>query len=186
MSAARLQRGIVQLYVGDGKGKTCAALGAVLRALGRGLRVALVHFQKNLGVTGEHLALESLPHSPLIQCFGLPPGPKGELRWVDPERPSAEARKLAAESLEAVRQAASSGDYDLVVGDELLDAAVWGLVPWEQILALMRDKCQQTELILTGQRASPRVLEAADLVSGVEKIKHPYDQGLAAREGIEY
>ncbi|MFQ6133187.1 MAG: cob(I)yrinic acid a,c-diamide adenosyltransferase [Armatimonadota bacterium] len=186
MSAPGLERGIVQLYVGDGKGKTCAALGAALRALGRGLRVAVIHFQKNLGATGEHLALQSLPNPPDLRCFGLPPGPEGEYRWVDPERPSEEARKLGADCLEAVREAATSGDYDLVVGDELLDAAGWRIVTWEQILELMGGKCAQTELILTGRSCTPRVLEAADLVSAIEKVKHPYDEGLAAREGIEF
>ena len=181
-----LEQGIVQLYVGDGKGKTCAALGAALRALGRGLRVAVIHFQKNLGATGEHIALQSLPNPPLIQCFGLPPGPEGEFRWVDPKHPSEEARRLAADALQGVREAACSGEYDLVVGDELLEAAAWELLAWEQILALMRDKSAHTELILTGGHASPRVIEAADLVTGVGKIKHPYDEGLPAREGIEY
>ncbi len=181
----RLQRGLVHVYVGGGKGKTSAALGAALRAMGRGLRVAVVHFMKNLDSTGEHFALRSLPHPPPIHCFGLPPGPDGELRWIDVEHPRPEAFESARGARDEVRRLVTSGEYDLVIGDELLDAADWRLVPWEDILGIMRDKALHTELILTGHKADARAVEAADIVTRMEKVKHPYDQGMKARLGIE-
>jgi cob(I)alamin adenosyltransferase len=176
----------VQLYTGTGKGKTSAAVGLIVRAAGRGMRCALIHFLKREDATGEHLALKRLRPPVLIRCFGLPPTPSGRWRWVRPDRPSKAAFTLAREALAAVRECATSGRFDVVVGDELLHAVGFRLLPVGELVALVTEKAPATELVLTGRTAPPALIEVADLVTDMRKVKHPYDAGLTAREGIEY
>jgi cob(I)alamin adenosyltransferase len=176
----------VQLYVGRAKGKTTAAVGLLVRAAGRGLRGALIQFGKRASSSGEHFVLQGLDDRITVHCFGMRPGAGGWGRWITRGRPTEEALKLARDALEATNEAASSGEYDIVVGDELLYALDFGLIGREDIESLLKRRARQTELVLTGDSAPRWLVEAADLVTQMRKLKHPYDSGLQAREGIEF
>jgi cob(I)alamin adenosyltransferase len=172
------RRGLVELYTGAGKGKTSAAIGVVVRALGNGLRVYIAFFMKGATPSGERHILTSLPGI-RVQSFGT-------AGFINPDNIQPMARKKAGEGLAAARGAMLSGDFDLVVLDELALAATWGLVSIDDVLALMADKPESVELVLTGRLADARLVKAADLVTEMVKIKHPYDKGVQARQGIEY
>jgi len=173
-----LSRGLVQVFTGDGKGKTSAALGAVLRALGRGLRVYITFFMKDDDSYGERNILSRLPNV-TVASFG---------RWkfIDPADVRQQEIEQVSQALAAAREAMLSGDYDLVVLDEMNLVVSWKLVPLEEIIRLISDKPRGVELILTGRNADARLIQLADLVTEMLKIKHPYDKGVVGRKGIEY
>jgi len=173
-----LRRGLVQIFTGDGKGKTTAAIGAVIRALGHGLRVYVAFFMKGNHPSGERNILSQLPNV-TMESFGA-----GGL--VDSANIKPEEKEQAKRGLAAARKAMLSGNYDLVVLDELNLAVAWNLVELDEVLKLIDDKPEGVELILTGRRADSKLIKSADLVTEMLKIKHPYDEGVAAREGIEY
>ena len=173
-----LKRGLVQIYTGEGKGKTSAALGVVLRATGAGLRVYIAFFMKGDFGYGEKRGLSRLENV-TMSSFGGPD-------FVDPANINPEAIGQAGQALGAAREAMLSGRYDLVVLDEVNVAAAWGLVPLNDMVDLIRYKPDNVELILTGRYADPALIERADLVTEMTKIKHPFDEGTAARRGIEY
>jgi len=169
---------LVQIFTGDGKGKTTAAIGAVIRALGHGLRVYVAFFMKGDYPYGERSILSQLPNV-TIASFGS----RG---FIDPANIKPEEKEQAKRALAAAREAMLSGSYDLVVLDEVNLAAAWNLVELDEVLKLIEDKPPGVELILTGRRADSKLVKAADLVTEMLKIKHPYDEGVAAREGVEY
>jgi len=169
---------LVQIFTGDGKGKTTAAIGAVIRALGHGLRVYVAFFMKGDYPYGERSILSQLPNV-TIASFGS----RG---FIDPANIKPEEKEQAKRALAAAREAMLSGSYDLVVLDEVNLAAAWNLVELDEVLKLIEDKPLGVELILTGRRADSKLVKAADLVTEMLKIKHPYDEGVAAREGVEY
>ncbi len=173
-----LRRGLVQIFTGDGKGKTSAAIGAVIRALGHGLRVYIVFFMKGDYPYGERNILSQLP-SVTVDSFGS----EG---FVDPANVKPEDREQAKKALAAARKAMLEGNYDLVVLDEVNVAVAFKLVEVDEVLKLIDDKPEGVELILTGRRADSKLVQSADLVTEMLKIKHPYDEGVAARGGIEY
>ena len=170
--------GLVEVFTGNGKGKTSAALGTVLRALGHGLQVYIVYFMKGDYPYGEQQALSRLPNVTLARF-----GRKG---FVEPTDVKQEDKEQAALALEAARQAVLSGEYDLVVLDEVNIAIAWGLVDIEEVIELVKQKPEKVELILTGRYADTRLIELADLVTEMVEIKHPYAKGIAARKGIDY
>lgn len=172
-----LERGCIQVYTGNGKGKTTAALGLSLRAVGRGLRVCFFQFIKGGGPYGEQLAAERL--APLFTIIST-----GRPGWVNRDDIT-EDRRLAQEALEQARGIITSGDYDLVVLDELNGAVGFGLVDVEQVLELFSLKPAAMELVLTGRNVHERVVEAADLVTEMREVKHYYRAGVPARIGIE-
>jgi cob(I)alamin adenosyltransferase len=173
-----LSKGLVQVFTGDGRGKTSAAIGTVIRALGHGLKVYIAFFLKGAHPSGEFHLLSQLS-SVTMARFG-----SGGL--VDPQNIKAEEREGAEKALAAAREAMLSGKYDMVVLDEVNVAAAFGLIAVDDVLKLIGDKPQKVELILTGRRADTRIVQAADLVTECLKIKHPYDTGVAARGGIEF
>jgi len=170
--------GTVQLYTGDGKGKTTAAFGLALRAAGHGRRVLILQFMKGSERYGEVLAARRLAGVAVEQY--------GRDDFVRRGAPTAEDRRLAAAGMARARQAVASGDYDLVILDELNVAVAYGLVPEDDVLALIKGKAAALELVLTGREAPPALIEAADLVTEMKEIKHPYQRGVKAREGVEY
>ncbi|GFE62613.1 cob(I)yrinic acid a,c-diamide adenosyltransferase [Geobacter sp. AOG2] len=172
-----LERGCIQVYTGNGKGKTTAALGLALRAIGRGLKVCVFQFIKGGGPYGEHLIAEKLAPLFTIMQSGRP-------GWVN-TRDITEDRRVAQEALERAKGILASGEYDLVVLDEINGAVGFGLVDVEQVLELMSLKPERTELVLTGRNAHERVIEAADLVTEMREVKHYYKAGVPARTGIE-
>ena len=173
-----LSQGLVQLYTGNGKGKTSAAMGAVLRAAGCGLRVYIAFFMKGDYPYGERNSLSKLPNVDVASF--------GSLEFVDPADVKPDEIEQAKQALAAARRAMLSGEYDLVVLDEVNVAAAWKLVELDEVVELIRGRPQNVELILTGRYADAALMQMADLVTEMVSIKHPYDQGIMARKGIEY
>jgi cob(I)alamin adenosyltransferase len=172
-----LERGYVQLYTGDGKGKTTASLGLVLRALGQGLRPAVLQFMKADPNWGEIVSLRKLG-VPVQQC--------GLDHWVIADKISDEDRAAAAEGFARARALVESGDHDLVVLDELVTAVFFELVPLKSVLDLIAAKPAAVELVITGRRAPEELIAAVDLATEMRPLKHYYDAGVRARPGIEY
>jgi len=173
-----LARGLIQVYTGDGKGKTTAALGLALRAAGHGLRVEIVQFMKGWPGYGELRGVEQLATVAIH--------PFGRSGWVHPDHAEPEDYEQAVEALAYARQAMTSGKADIVVLDEVNVALDYGLLDLEAVLALLDDKPPTMELILTGRNAHPEVIHQADLVTEMRKVKHPYDQGIHGRQGIDF
>ena len=174
------KKGLVQVFTGNGKGKTTAALGTVLRAAGHGFKVLVIFFIKGNSFDGEFTTLPSLPNVEVAK-FGL-------RKWImDPKNVSPGEIAEAKKALESAHQAVTSGKYDIVVLDEINVAVYFKLLEAGDVIRLIKEKSPDTELILTGRYADNRVIEAADLVTEMKNIKHPYElQGIKAREGIEY
>lgn len=168
----------MQVFTGDGKGKTSAAVGTVVRAVGHGLRVYVVFFMKGDYPYGEYETLFKLPGVTVSQF--------GQREFVDPNNVRPEERQQAEEALSAAREAMLSGKYDLVVLDEVNVAVGWKLIDTGEVIKFIKDKPKHVELILTGRYADAKIIEMADLVTEMKKIKHPYDKGIPARKGIEY
>ncbi len=178
MADAREGReGYVQLYTGDGKGKTTAALGLVLRALGHDLSVAVLQFMKADPTWGEIVMLRRLGVE-VAQC--------GLDHWVMKGAATTEDLAAAAAGFARARDLVMSGEYDVVVLDELVTALFFELVALDDVLALMRARPAHVELVITGRRAPDELVEAADLVTEMVPRKHYYDAGVEAREGIEF
>jgi len=178
-SAEHLSRGLVQVFTGDGKGKTSAALGIVLRALGHGFRVYITYFMKGGEYPyGERRILSQLPNVTMASF--------GSKEFIDPASIKPEEIEQAKQALSAARQAMLSGNYDLVVLDEVNLAVAWKLVELDEVIRLINDKPQNVELILTGRQADTKLVKLADLVTEMLNIKHPYSKGITARKGIDY
>lgn len=174
----RKHKGLIQVFTGNGKGKTTAALGTILRAVGHGKRVYIVFFMKGDYPYGERSSLALLPNVEVASF--------GSREFCNPEQKKPEEIEQARQALEAVRNAMLSGKYDIVVIDEVGVALAFRLIELEDVLSLLRQKPPELELILTGRYADRRLIEMADLVTEMVKIKHPFDRGIKARMGIEY
>ena len=169
--------GQVQIYTGNGKGKTTAALGLCLRASGHGLRICFIQFMKS-GEYGELKALKKFPKV-IIKQFGLP-----GLIKVGQAKP--QDWKLADQALQYAKKAINSQKYDLIVLDEIIVAIYFKLIAESKVIKIIKEKPKGLELVLTGRKCSAKVINTADLVSEVKEIKHYYKSGLKARSGIEY
>jgi len=172
-------KGLVQVFTGSGKGKTTAALGAVIRAAGHGFKICVIFFIKGESSGGEYSTLARLPNVK-VQSFGL----RQFIYKNNAVNPEEKAQAQAA--LAAAREAIVSGGYDLVVLDEINVAVYFQLIEPDEVLQLIKDKPPHVELIMTGRNADSRIIEAADLVTEMVKIKHPFDKGTKARKGIEF
>ena len=171
------EKGYVQVYTGDGKGKTTAALGLALRAAGAGAKVYLAQFAKAAGCS-ELAAIERLGGQILVSRHGS----GAFIR----RKPSAEDVRAARAGLREARRALVSGDYHLVILDEANVATYFGLFPVDDLLDLIDARPDHVELVITGRRADPAVVARADLVTEMREVKHYGERGVAAREGIEY
>jgi len=169
---------MVEVFTGEGKGKTSASLGMILRALGHGLRAYIVFFMKGNFPYGEQKTLSQLPNV-TFDKFGFE-------TFCDPENIKPEEKEQAQMALSAAREAMLSGNYDLVILDEVNVAAGWKLIDTSQVVQLIKDKPENVELILTGRHADPRIIELADVVTNMAKVKHPYDKGILSRKGFDY
>ncbi|MCC6177738.1 MAG: cob(I)yrinic acid a,c-diamide adenosyltransferase [Chloroflexi bacterium] len=176
-------RGLVIVNTGDGKGKTTAALGLTLRAAGNGFRVLVIQFIKGRWKTGETKAIEAL--APNVQLVRMGMGFTIE-RLRDRRIPMEEHEEAASRAFERAREVVLSGEYDMVVLDEILGSIKAGLVSLDDVLALIKDKPSRLHLVLTGRGAPPELIEAADLVTEMRAVKHPYTQGIPAQRGIEF
>ena len=173
-----LERGLIQVYTGDGKGKTTAALGLALRAAGQGLRVYIAQFMKGWPDYGELRALQSI-HDITVEQFG-------RVAFVSRQNPDPEDGRLAQEGWRRSLDALQGGKYDVVILDEVNVALDYGLLALPQVLQVLDAKPAHVELVLTGRGAHPEVVQRADLVTEMLAIKHPYDSGVDGRKGIEY
>jgi cob(I)alamin adenosyltransferase len=175
--AGRARQGLVVVNTGHGKGKTTAALGVVLRAWGRGMRVIIIQFVKTrTGNYGENRAARKL---------GIEMIPMGEgFTWLskDIEKDKATAR----EAWELARQKIYSDEYDLVVLDELTYPLTYGWIPVQEVIDALRQRPEGLHVIITGRDAPEELVEYADLVTEMQEIKHPFNKGLKAQPGIEF
>lgn len=169
---------MIQVFTGNGRGKTTAALGSVLRALGQGLNVYIAHFMKGTHVYGEQKALAQLPNVTIEQF--------GTAGFVDPRNVKEEDKAEAQRAFNSARDAITGGKYDLVVMDEANVAVAWGLIAVDDLVNLAKERPENVEIIITGRYADPRLMTVADLVTEMVEVKHPYQQGIKAREGFEY
>ena len=170
------KEGCVHVYTGNGKGKTTAALGLLLRAAGAGWTVFLGQFLKKKG-SSEHKAISRLGEGVTVRTFG------GD-RAIGAS-PSPQDSLLAREGLAVLREALESRQYDLVIADEILVAASLGILPEGDVLGLLEARPASVELVLTGRDAFPELLRRADLVTEMREVRHYFRRGLPARRGIE-
>jgi cob(I)alamin adenosyltransferase len=168
-------KGLVHVYTGDGKGKTTAALGLAMRAAGQGMKVAFIQFLKGLP-SGELLFAQQYKPFEIVQIS------VGDSFKKSKEQLSQEAQQTLAYA----KQEIVSGKYDLVILDEIFIAIHQGLITVKQVLDLLDAKPSSVELVLTGRKASPEIVQRADLVTEMLLIKHPFTGGITARRGIEY
>ena len=176
------RRGLTIVYTGNGKGKTTAAVGLTVRAAGNRMRVFFLQFIKGQWKSGEREILRGLPGVDL-EVTGRGFTIEG-LR--NPKIPMEDHAAAAAHGWAVAQQIVHEGDYDVVVLDEILGAVTAGLVPLEELLALVRTKPAELHLVLTGRGAPGDLVELADLVSEVQPIKHPLERGIKAQRGIEF
>lgn len=172
------QRGLLMVYSGQGKGKTTAALGLALRAVGHGKKVLIVQFMKGDPNYGEVKAAKHLPGLEIVQ--------KGQKSFVDRSDPGADDMRLAQEALKLGAKAIAGGDQDLVVLDELNVAVDYGLISLDDMLTALDKRRPEVDVVVTGRGAHPELVKRADMVSEVLDIKHHFHNGTPARAGIEY
>ena len=172
----RMKKGYVQVYTGDGKGKTTAALGLSLRAAGAGLKVYIGQFLKQGGYS-ELEALKRFSDLITIEQFGT-----GRYIMGDP---TPEDFAAARRALAALTSAVASGDYDVVIMEEANVAEKFGLITGQDLLDVIDRKPEGVELVITGRGCPKQVVERADLVTEMRPVKHYYDKGVLARTGIE-
>jgi cob(I)alamin adenosyltransferase len=173
-----MQQAIIQVYTGNGKGKTTAATGLMVRALGQGMKVLLVRFLKPLDPpSGELKILQKQPNFDMLTAG---------LGGVYDRNDKADFAQDSEATFQVAREKIMTGLYDLVVLDEFNNILHKNYLPLADALNLLRNRPAGTELVLTGRNAPDEVLEMAQLVTRVEKVKHPFDEGIPARQGIEY
>lgn len=198
MERPRLTKGLIQVYTGNAKGKTTAAMGLAFRALGHGFRVAMVQFMKGSSYYGEIFTAARLypsfpiyqfgrecTHSHLIrqglsECFGCGDCfvKKGEAKPQDV--------KEAHLALDKARELMLSGEVDILILDEINNALYFELLTVDEVVQFLKEKPSQVELVLTGRNAPKEILEMASLVTEMVEVKHPFAEGVPARRGIEY
>jgi cob(I)alamin adenosyltransferase len=179
MAETRLARGLIQVYTGDGKGKTTCALGLALRAVGHGLRVYMVQFMKGRETGEAKVAADRLAPDMTLRYFGRP-------GLVNLKAPAPEDLALIREAWDLARQVILAGEHGLVILDEINLALTFNLLPQEEVFQVLRDRPPWVEVVLTGRQAPPELVELADLVTEMRPLKHYYEAGVKARRGIEW
>lgn len=170
---------MIIVYTGDGKGKTTAALGLILRASGYNKKILLVQFVKN-SFSGELKPLKLLKGLKIIR------GGKGFVGILGDKLPFEEHRKAAQSTFDLLYKEIMSGSWDLVVADEIIGAISGKLISPEEVINLISIKPQEVDLVLTGRGASKKLIELVDLVTEMKEIKHPFKKGVLAKVGLDY
>jgi len=172
------ERGLLLVHTGTGKGKSTAAFGMVLRCLGHGMRVGIVQFVKGVWQTGERAVLARFPE--LVTCRAMGEG----FTWDTQDR----ARDIAAAraAWEAAKEMMADPSYRLVLLDELNIVLRYDYLPLDEVLQVLRSKPRDLHIIVTGRNARPELIEAADLVTEMTLVKHPFRAGIKAQQGIEF
>jgi cob(I)alamin adenosyltransferase len=179
-----LEKGLVQVYTGDGKGKTTAALGLALRAAGRGNKVLIYQFLKPPSLElGERFALERGPVRIRVEALETPWDLSESLHN---EQDKARVREAVKVGMARLIETAQKGFYDVLVLDEIVFCLAQGLAEFEDVVRLIEQRAPRVELVLTGRGATPELIALADLVTEMKKVKHPFDKGVQARAGIDY
>ena len=176
-------KGLLMVHTGEGKGKTTAALGLALRAFGAGLKILILQFIKGGQNYGELDAIKILEKIPdfqgkikIKQC-GIGFTSKGDF---------SEHKKFAQETLNFAEKEILSGEWDLIILDEINYAVKFGLITEEEIFSLIKKRPPNLHLLLTGRDALSEIIEIADLVTEMKLIKHPFQKGIKAQQGIEF
>lgn len=173
-----MQKGLIQVYTGDGKGKTTAALGLALRAVGHGLKVLVIQFMKGNINYGELESSKKL--SPYLTIK-----PMGRETFVSRTHPDPVDVRMVQDAFDLAKRVLDEEVYDILILDEINVAVDYGLIPLPDLLHLLDAKPVGVELVLTGRNARPEILEKADLVTEMVEQKHYYRNGVSAREGVE-
>jgi len=179
-----LKKGLVQIYTGDGKGKTTAAFGLALRAAGQGNKVLIYQFLKPSSLDiGERFALQLGAVRIRVEAL--------DVEWdmaksFEDTKQVAEAKAAISEALERIAQTAEKRFYDLLILDEIVFCLSKGLAKLEDIKSIIDKRDPAVEIVLTGRDATKELIALADLVTEMKKIKHPFDKGISARRGIEF
>lgn len=169
---------MLHIYCGDGKGKTTCAMGLAVRAAGHGRKVVVAQFLKGSN-SGERTILESIPH---VNCLPVPETIKFIFMMDEQEKANARAETTASFH-QAVER---SKDADLLVLDELCGALSTDMVPLDAVLAFLDSRPENLEVVITGRDPAPELQERADYITEMRKVKHPFDKGVNAREGVEW
>ena len=172
-----MQKGYIHVYTGFGKGKTTAALGLGLRAAGAGLKVHMIQFMKGRRYS-EIDSIENLPNFTISQY--------GRDEFVSKEKPKQIDIDLAQEGFAHTKDVIKNTKYDMVILDEINVAVDYNLIPLDNVLKLIEEKPEKLELVLTGRDAHPELVKIADVVTEMLEIKHPYQEGVTARKGIDF
>jgi len=172
---------LVIVYTGKGKGKTTAALGMALRAVGHKQKICLIQYIKGSWHYGELDSLERLgPELDLIVTG------KGFVGIIDDKSPKKDHEKVANEAIQLSKEKIESGKYDIVILDEINYAVNLGLIDIKQVIDLIKSRPQNVNIVLTGNHAMPELIEIADLVTEMKEIKHPFQLGIKAKKGIDF
>lgn len=173
-------KGLVILYTGEGKGKTTAALGLVLRAVGYKRRCLIIQFGK-IWFIGEKEGVKKLsPYVKFIQ------GGKGFVKILGDKLPLSEHKKAVRETFELLYKEVMSDKWDVIVADEVVGAVSSKLLSLTKLLQLVKHKPDKLDLVLTGHHAPDKLIKAADLVTEMKEVKHPYQKGILAKKGIDF
>ena len=178
---ADTKRGLIIVHTGPGKGKTTAALGTALRAVGQGMKVLMVQFIKGSWHYGELDAAKMLGD----QRFQILPMGRGFVK-VGAEKPDPQDVQMVEQAWEFAAAKMRGGECDLLILDEINYAISYKMLEPEIVVAALREKPEMLHVILTGRNAHPSIVECADLVTEMREVKHPYDKGIQAQRGIEY
>ncbi len=170
--------GLIQVYTGNGKGKTTASLGLAFRALGHDFKVCMIQFMKKNEEYGEVKAARKVPNLTLIQV--------GREEFVDLKNPDSIDYKLAEEGWKLAKSAILSGEHDIVILDEINVAMATKLIDTSAVATFLQEKNNNTEVILTGRYAPAEITAIAHLVTEMQDIKHPCTAGIPARQGIDF
>jgi cob(I)alamin adenosyltransferase len=176
-----LERGLVIVYTGKGKGKTTAALGIVLRAIGHGYKVGMIQFIKGEWYYGELTSSKRLEPE-----FEMIAAGRGFVGIIDDDHPIEDHQRAAKEAIALAKEKIASGIYDVMILDEVNYAAKLNLISQQDILDIIAAKPEKTSLVLTGNYVPESVIAVADLVTEMKEIKHPYQKGIKAKKGIDY
>jgi cob(I)alamin adenosyltransferase len=174
-------KGLVIVYTGKGKGKTTAALGVVLRAVGHGYKVGMIQFIKGEWYYGELTSSKRLEPE-----FEMIAAGKGFVGIIDDDHPIEDHQNAAKLALSLAKEKLATGLYDVMVLDEINYAVKLKLITVQDVLDIIAARPQKTTLVLTGNYADEKVIEVADLVTEMREIKHPYQKGIKAKKGIDF
>ena len=176
-----VEKGLTIVYTGKGKGKTTAALGIALRATGYKKKICMIQFIKGSWHYGEMESSKRLEPEFEMVAIG-----KGFVGIIDDKSPKEDHQKIAKEAIRISNEKIQSGKYDIVILDEINYAVNLNLISLDDVLDLIKSKPENVDLVLTGNYAKEEVIEAADLVTEMKEIKHPFQKGIKAKEGIDF